>query len=104
MPYKNPKELLDAATALPAAIETRLPAGAPKISSRLLDFNSKVVSKLPDFPFAIPNLPPVPELPPTPGGLRRYIQGVEITPSPAGGQRGTLETAPRGSVGTRGSL
>ena len=42
MTYKNPKALLDAATALPAAIEAKLPAGAPKISAKLLDLDTKL--------------------------------------------------------------
>ncbi len=48
MGYKNPKELLTAATALPAAIEAKLPAGAPKISTMLLDATAKMPD-LPDF-------------------------------------------------------
>ena len=83
MPYKNPKALLDAATALPAAIEAKLPEGAPKISTKLLDFNEKVVSKLPDFPMELPDLPAVPELPAAPAGLRRYATQVEVRPAPA---------------------
>ncbi|HUV56167.1 MAG TPA: hypothetical protein VMV84_02935 [Dehalococcoidales bacterium] len=82
MTYKNPKELLTAATALPAAIEAKLPVGAPKISTTLLDITGKL-PVLPDFPMEIPALPAVPELPglPTPPGdtgLRRYVTGVEV--------------------------
>ncbi len=92
MPYKNPKELLNAATALPAAIEAKLPEGAPKISTALLDITGKMPD-LPDFPIELPDLPAVPEfpeLPGPPGGgaspLRRYVTGVEVrplTPTPA---------------------
>ncbi len=82
MPYKNPKELLDAATALPAAIEAKLPAGAPKVSTMLLDAANKLPT-LPDFPIELPNLPAVSELPAMPGGasLRRYVTAVEVVPT-----------------------
>lgn len=88
MTYKNPKSLLDAATALPAAIEAKLPAGAPKLSTKLLDFDDKVISKLPGFPVDLPDLPAVPALPAGPGGAalgRRYITAAEVreTPAPA---------------------
>jgi hypothetical protein len=83
MSYKNPKELMDAATALPVAIEERLPTGAPKLSEKLLDFNEKVLSKAPDFPMEIPDLPAVPELPAAPKGLRRYVSAAEVRPTPA---------------------
>jgi len=53
MAYKNPKELLTAATALPVAIEAKLPAGAPKISTTLLDITEKMPA-LPDFPVELP--------------------------------------------------
>ena len=96
MPYKNPKELLTAATALPAAIEAKLPSGAPKVSTMLLDATNKLPA-LPDFPMELPDLPAVPklpELPAAPAGLRRYVSAVEVreapTPTPtatAGGGR-----------------
>jgi len=85
MPYKNAKELLDAATALPIAIEAKLPEGAPKISTKLLEFNTDVVSKLPDFPIELPDLPAVPEFPELPGTPelgRRYVSAVEVRPTP----------------------
>ncbi len=85
MSYKNPKQLMDAATALPIAIEAKLPEGAPKISTKLLDFNDKALSKLPDFLFELPDLPAVPEFPELPGkptGLRRYVSAVEVRPVP----------------------
>ncbi len=87
MSYKNPKALLDAATALPAAIEAKLPAGAPKISTKLLELDSKLPT-LPDFPIELPDLPAAPALPELPGGpagLRRYVTAVEVretTPTP----------------------
>lgn len=80
MPYKNPKELLTAATALPAAIEDRLPEGAPKVSTMLLDATEKIPD-LPDFPVELPDLPEVPELPEAPAGLRRYVSAVEVRPT-----------------------
>ena len=82
MSYKNPKELLNAATALPTAIEGRLPEGAPKISTRLLDTTERLPD-LPDFPVELPDLPAVPELPELPGTPalgRRFVSGVEVTP------------------------
>ncbi len=96
MGYLNPKALLDAAAALPAAIEAKLPAGAPKISTKLLEFNTNVVSKLPDFPMELPDLPAVPALPELPGApaalRRRYVTGVEVRPVPAGAR---VAPAPR---------
>ena len=84
MPYKNVKELLVDATKLPAAIEAKLPAGAPTISTMLVDAAGKIPA-VPDFPMEIPDLPAVPELPALPefpGGElgRRYVSGVTVTP------------------------
>ncbi len=84
MPYKNPKDLLIAATALPAAIEAKLPAGAPKVSTMLLDAANKLPA-LPNFPVEIPDLPAIPELPALPGGAalgRRYVSAVEVREAP----------------------
>ena len=101
MGYKNPKALLDAATALPAAIEAKLPAAAPKVSTKLLEFNTNVVSKLPDFPMELPALPAIPELPGLPGPgaelSRMYVTGVEIRPVPAPSNRSEVIRSP--SVG-----
>lgn len=85
MAYKNPTEILVDATKLPAAIEAKLPAGAPKISTTLVDIATKL-PMLPDFPVEIPALPEIPELPampalPGPPELRRYVTGVEVTPT-----------------------
>lgn len=80
--YKNPKELLIAATALPAAIEEKLPAGAPKISVTLVDTAEKLPA-LPDFLIQLPDLPPVPAFPAPPAPppeLERFITGAEVTP------------------------
>ena len=85
MGYKNPKELLTAATALPAAIEAKLPVGAPKVSTMLLDATAKMPD-LPNFPMELPDLPAIPELPGPPGGaeLRRsYVSAVEVRSAPA---------------------
>ena len=84
MTYKNVKELLLDATKFPAAIEAKLPAGAPTISTMLIDATGKIPA-VPDFPMEIPALPAPPELPAMPGlpggnGLPRYVKGVEITP------------------------
>jgi hypothetical protein len=59
---KNYKDILNEAVALPLAIETKLPAGAPKISSMLDKLTSKLPN-VPDAPFTFPDLPPVPTLP-----------------------------------------
>ncbi len=82
MSIKNPKELLTAATALPAAIEAKLPSGAPKVSQMLLDVADKLPVP-PDFPVELPDLPAVPELPAGPAGLRRYVTAVEVKPKAA---------------------
>ncbi|MBA7591166.1 hypothetical protein ES708_33318 [subsurface metagenome] len=85
MPYKNVKEVLVDATKYPAAIETRLPEGAPKVSTMLADAAGRIPA-VPDFPMEIPDLPAVPELPEAPAGLRglgrgrRFVTGVEVTP------------------------
>jgi len=83
---KNPTDILIDATKFPAAIEAKLPAGAPKLSETLADIASKL-PKVPDLPIDIP-APPVPELPEMPAlpgapELRRYVTGVEVTPTPA---------------------
>jgi len=84
MPHKNIKTLLLDATKFPAAIEAKLPAGAPKVSTMLVDAAGKIPA-VPDFPVEIPDLPAPPELPALPelpggAGLRRYVSGVEVTP------------------------
>lgn len=90
MAYKNPKELLVAATALPAAIEAKLPEGAPALSATLVDFAEKL-PVLPDFIVELPDLPPVPEFPEMPampampgqpvtaGSLPSYVAEVKVT-------------------------
>lgn len=83
MAIKNVKDLLNQGTALPAAIEAKLPEGAPKVSTMLLDVADKI-PVVPDFPMEIPDLPAVPELPELPGAPgelgRRYVTGVEVRP------------------------
>ena len=83
MPYKNVKEVLVDATKFPAAIEARLPEGAPKVSTMLVDAAERIPA-IPDFPMEIPDLPAVPELPEAPVGLggrgRRFVTGVEVEP------------------------
>ena len=77
---KNPTNILIDATKFPAAIEAKLPAGAPKISEMLADIARKLPA-VPDLPIDIP-APPTPTLPelPAPPELRRYVTGVEVTP------------------------
>lgn len=82
---KNIKELLTQGTALPLAIEARLPVVVPKVSTMLLDVAERV-PVVPDFPIEVPDLPAVPEIPEfplTPGGLKRYVTEVDMTPEPA---------------------
>lgn len=100
MGYKNPKELLTAATALPAAIEAKLPAGAPKVSTMLLDAVNKVPD-LPDFPIELPDLPAVPELPELPGTSelrRRYVTEVEVRRAPTPSNRSEVIPSPAAGV------
>ncbi len=82
MPHTNVKGLLLDATKYPAAIEARLPEGAPAISATLTDIAGKIPA-VPDFPMEIPDLPAVPELPAPPGegaGLPRFVTGARLTP------------------------
>lgn len=87
MPIKNPKALLIEAIKLPAAIEAKLPEGAPKISTMLTDAAGKLPVELPDFPMELPDLPAPPELPEIPGApalARPFVgPGVIVTPRPA---------------------
>ena len=97
---KNIKDLLMGATQFPAAIEAKLPAGAPKISTMLVDATGKIPA-VPDFPVEIPDLPAPPELPalpelPGPEGLKRYVSGVTVTPVGAPVKR---EVIPSPAVG-----
>ena len=66
---KNPTEILNQAAGIPAKIEEKLPAGAPKLSTMLTDTAAKL-PVVPDLPMEIPDLPVLPELPemPLPGG------------------------------------
>ena len=81
MAYKNIKEVLVDATKFPAAIEAKLPEGAPKVSTMLADAAGRIPA-IPDFPMEIPDLPAPPELPEAPAGLglKRYVTEVEVTP------------------------
>ena len=81
MAIKNIKGLLSQATLLPAAIEAKLPAGAPKVSTMLLDTASKIPT-VPDFPFEFPDLPAVPALPGMPTMLG--MPAMPGTPAPGG--------------------
>ena len=82
---KNIKDLLVDATKIPAAVEAKLPAGAPKISTFLADAAVKLPT-VPDFPVDVPPLP-APDIPDFPlfgeTGLRRYVTGVEVKPREA---------------------
>lgn len=82
MAYKNPKDLLIDFTKFPALIEARLPEGAPKISTMLVDATGKLPA-IPDFPMEIPGLPALPVFE-MPALGQRYVTGVEVTPVPPG--------------------
>lgn len=83
MTIKNPRELLVDLTKYPAAIEAKLPAGAPKISVTLLDVAGKL-PVLPDFLAEIPNPPAPPVFPAGPAGLTKrrtnFVTDVIVTP------------------------
>ena len=76
--YTNIKEVLVAATKFPVAIEARLPEGAPKVSTTLLDIAGKIPA-VPDFPIEVPELPAVPEIPELPGGLGGMVDKATVT-------------------------
>jgi len=84
---KNIKALLVDAAKYPAAVEAKLPTGAPVISTTLVDIAGKI-PVVPDFPMEIPDLPAPPELPELPEfpeipggeGLKKYVSGVTVTP------------------------
>lgn len=100
MPYKNIKGLLTDATKFPAAVEAMLPAGAPKVSTILLDAAGQI-PMVPDFPIEIPDLPAPPELPEVPiggAGLRQYVTGVEVKPVAAAQAAARIETRPQREV------
>lgn len=82
---KNIKDILIDATKFPAALEAKLPEGAPKISTMLSDAAGKLPA-IPDLPIEVPALPEPPTLPEAPAGLRglgrRYVTGAEVTPLP----------------------
>ena len=106
MAIKNIKGLLTQATTFPVAIETKLPAGAPKVSTMLLDAVGKIPA-VPDFPMEIPDLPAVPEfpaMPAMPGAstelARSYVTGVEVRPvAPTPVPQGRREIIPSPAVG-----
>ncbi len=83
MVIKNPTQFLIQAIKLPAAIEDKLPEGAPKLSTSLTEVANKL-PVLPDFPMEIPDLPAVPELPEGPAGLRglrrTYVTRADMVP------------------------
>lgn len=89
MAIKNLKGLLVDASKFPAAIEAKLPEGAPKISTTLIDIAGKLPA-VPDFPMELPDLPAppeLPELPVVPGGAglpRVFVGPIEAAPVVAG--------------------
>lgn len=81
---KNIKDILLDATKFPAALEAKLPAGAPTISTMLADAAGQIPA-VPDLPIDVPALPAPPEMPAGPG-----TAAVTVAPSP---------TAVRGRLG-----
>ena len=100
---KNIKDLLVDATKYPAAIEAKLPAGAPKLSTMLLD-TAGMIPVVPDFPMELPALPAPPELPAMPEspggelGKPRFVEKVEITPVRAASPKREVVPLPRKTV------
>lgn len=87
MGIKNPKELLSQATKFPAAIEERLPEGAPKLSEILTDTTGKLPD-LPDFPIEVPDLPELPEVGALRLGNRKRVRVTPEVERPAPTRRG----------------
>lgn len=98
MTIKNPTTLLTQAVKYPAAIEEKLPAGAPKISTMLTDTAAKL-PVLPDLPVELPDLPAAPTLPEMPtstaGALNLpFVSAAKVTKVTNGGKTVTpLEQA-----------
>jgi len=95
---KNPTDILIDATKFPRALETKLPAGAPKISEMLADIAGKLPA-VPDLPIDIP-APPEPEFPelPAPPELGRYVTGVEVRPITPAAPRVVARERKRGTL------
>lgn len=83
---KNIKTLLTQATSFPAAIEEKLPEGAPKVSTMLLDVTGKIPD-VPDFPVELPDLPAPPAG--SSGSPSTSVTKVEVTSSQ--GRGSTIE-------------
>jgi len=90
--YTNIKQVLEAATKYPAAIEAKLPAGAPKLSTTLLDVAGKI-PVIPDFPVEVPEMPAVPEMPELPGGLGGLVSKATVTRVTDNGANAAREAA-----------
>lgn len=93
MGYKNVTEFLVGAAGNMAAIEAQLPAGAPKLSERIVEATGRLPTTLPDFIIEIPTLPAPPTIPPIGGlglGRRRGAMGVReiVTEQPAVAREG----------------
>lgn len=108
MPYVNPLNFLIDATKYPVALEAALPAGAPVISTMLLDI-ANGLPVLPDFVMELPDLPAPPVAPTPPGDAvrragiaaarRPYVTGVTVTPvrpRPAASPTPTIARKPLG--------
>ena len=112
MAIKNPTSILLQAVKYPAAVEAKLPTGAPKLSEMMTDVATKL-PEVPDLPMEIPDLPTVPALPEMPvmPGLRApgLVRGVTVTPvggrAPlpmAGAGGGSWEKTPVSAAGVVG--
>jgi len=95
--YSNIKQVLVAATKYPAAIEAKLPAGAPKLSTTLLDVAGKIPA-IPDFPVEVPEMPAVPEMPELPGGLGGLVSKATVTRVTDNGAAARAAAANRGAT------
>jgi len=98
------KEVLADIAKLPAAIEAKLPAAAPKLSKFMTDTASRFPTG-PGSPVEIPELPvpQLPDLPAFPGGAGA-LGGLAPRPTGARGKINGNERAPMTVVGSRGKL
>lgn len=102
MSIMNPLDLLRQATQLPAAIEGKLPAGAPKLSGMLTNV-ANGLPKLPNLPVAMPDLPTPPTLPGAPSVVTAGLQPISpARVTPIGPQVPLVQ--PVGQQSGRGSL
>lgn len=101
MRYLN--EVLTDIAKLPAAIEQKLPAGAPKVSKFMTDTAAKVPTG-PSSPVEIPELPE-PKLPDLPGGgAAAALGGLAPRPTASRGKTNGAAAGTSTNVASRGRL